>query len=205
MSRKHRIYKDIQEREKLDVKYHGEFYTRNLKMHTVGPSHLNLCVYVPNVFTETGLVWWLYSLGYQVTVNMMNIYEQCENNPFLVLASNLVSPCGIGGIDINPEEEIDDWISKVKDNDFYKDIINCGSDVGMFSLLAQWNDNDIRTQLLLKNYDTVSGPVSVCNAPRNYKTYEEYPEHLKAIYRPMTIEEVVDYFKILNKKKDGKD
>lgn len=199
-SKANRIIKDLSDDfAKKEIEAFGRYYTRNRDMHTVGPGNLNLCVCIRDSITMTGMMWWLYSLGYMVTINMCNIYEQCRLNHFLVLSSNLASVGGIGPSgrwcpsDEEILKEIDDWVSKVKDDEFYKDIINCGTNHKLFKVLAKWNTEDDSTKLYVENYDELQ--------PRkmryggNWKNYDaECPEHFKAKMRPATIQEVFDYF-----------
>ena len=164
MSKKHpakanRIYKDSEEdyRQK-QIQAYGEFYTRK-RWPTARPNNLNLCVYVHNAFTLTGILWWLHSKGYYVEVNMTNLYDPCTRNHFLTIAGGGYVNVGCvehksrkNMLDSEILEDIDDWINLVKNNEYYKDIINCGFNVDMFKELAEPKDNEPGFEEKVKKY-----------------------------------------------------
>ena len=152
MSKKHpakanRIYKDTEEDyRQMQIQAYGEFYARK-RWPTARPNNLNLCVYVHNAFTLTGILWWLHSKGYYVEANMTNLYDPCTRNHFLSLCGG--GFVNVGCVERNSHEsddeilkDIEDWVDRVKSDDFYKDIINCGFNVDMFKELAELKDNE---------------------------------------------------------------
>ena len=201
MSKKHRIYKNTEDEfHKQKVQSLGEFYAPKMFPRRAKPNNLNMCVYVKEPFTMVGILWWLHSIGYDVQLNMANLYRPCELNHFLVLASGYANVCCVedNHRDETDEEILEDikhWVSVVKDNDYYKDMISCGFDIDLFRIFARWNENDCTTQVFVKNYDDSKTRFLRWHLDSRWRNYEtDYPEEYKKLMRPATIQEVLDYF-----------
>lgn len=123
----------------------GRFYTKNESpSNNIHYSCLNCCVYVPDAFRLTGILWWLHSIGYRVQLNMMNLYQPSRLNPLLILTHGTASLSGSENL-----EEVREWVSSVKDDDYYKNMICCDDCVEAFKVLSEWEPDDGSTHMYI--------------------------------------------------------
>ena len=182
------------------------------------PSHsYNAFVYVRDNTTAIGLVFYLHSLGFKVGdmyIQPWNISEFMHmENKVISLVGDQISYGGIfstsDGRYMTDEEiynaldkhinGLSERISKRDENDLTfwdrdfiaKRVINCGTNYKMFKVVADWNDSDIHSKLIV-NYRNSDKP-HLQFPFSNVETIEEYNEKYN-IYREATIDDIIEYF-----------
>ena len=132
-------------REQEELLAIGRYYTKNNHpSRVIHYSCVNCCVYVPDAFRMTGILWWLHSIGYVIQLNMMNLYEPARLNKMLIITHGYAALSGTSGLD-----DVREWCSRIKDDEYYKGMICCNDCVEAFKVLAEWEPDDDSTHLYL--------------------------------------------------------
>lgn len=193
------------------------------ELKTTGPQHsYNAVVYVKDPTTAIGLAFYMHSLGFKYNnmwVQPWNISEMMHlENRFFTLIGNEVNAGGRfmnHGYSMTEQEIIDgieEYIADVKesiakrpdemtyfDRDFIaKPIINCGSNYKMFKVVAEWNNDDFHSRLLVNSRDPehprLVWPVTNLNSIEDYcRMWPKIP--VNEWYREATIDDVIEYFR----------
>lgn len=188
-----------------------------------GPAHsYNAIVYVKDHLKAIGLLFHLHTLGYycrDMWSNPWHIDEMFSlGNRVISIIGNKASFGNVfpeDGLYLKEDEikeridkhikKLDDMVRETPDEEktcFDKDflakpIINCGSNVQLFKVVCEWNNEDIHSKLIVNSKEPerpfLMFPFS------NVETIEEYNHSLKDgtvidWFREATIDDVIEYF-----------
>ena len=189
-----------------------------------GPTHsYNAIVYVRDPLTAMGLLLHLHTLGFWVHdmwIQPWNIDRMMHlENRVFSLYGDCISTGGVfrehgqyltddeikerldehldslrGMIDRTPEEEMTYF-----DRDFKsKRVINCGSNVQMFKLVSEWDDNDFHGHLLVNMHDSerprLQFPASNIDDINGYNGRVLKDGTVIDWFREATIDDIIEYF-----------
>lgn len=188
------------------------------------PSHsYNAVVYVKDPTTAIGLAFYMHSIGFRyddMWVQPWNISRSMHlENRFFTLIGNEVHAGGRfmnHGYSMTEQEiidGIDEYIADIKesiakqpeedmtyfDRDFIaKPVINCGSNYKLFKIVAEWDDNDFHSRMIVNSKDPEHPRLDfpACNID-NIEGYHRVHPNGTIIdwYREATIEDVIEYFR----------